>query len=168
MAGVMGKIEDYEQTCKNEDRAALVTVYWLYHKLTGYRGSDSERLLKRYEKYFETCGIETLAVWPLLYDGNPPWAIEECVAVFQSYLRTRYHATALRLPVVFEIAIMAQIANLCLGCGDPKSFVEWADRSVLEAAGRSGLQEYLYLCKRELRTMNPRVLIGLENPNTSL
>ena len=166
MEAVMRKIEQFVPTCPEKDRAALVILYWLYHNLTGWQGPDSERFLHKNEKYLEKCGIEMLAVWPLVYQGNPQWTIEECVTAFEDYLKIRHRANALHLPVVFEIAIMAQIASRCLGSGDPNSFVEWVDRSTLEAAGRRDLQEYLSLCKREARSIDPRVVIGLENPNS--
>jgi hypothetical protein len=164
MAGVMTMIEKLVPTCHEKDRTALVILHWLYHKMTGYQGPDSETFLKEYEKHLEACSVEMLAVWPLFYHEDPRWTGEECVAAFEGYRRRRYCANALQLPVAFETAIMAQIANRYLGGGDPKSFVEWADRSTLDAAGRRDLQEYLSSCKRDLRRINPRVLIGIREP----
>ena len=86
---------------------------------------------------------------------------------FEDYSSSRHRANALHLPVVFEIAIMAQIANSYLVSGDLNHFVDWLDRSTLEAAGRPDLQEYLSLCKRDARSIDPRVLIGLKKPTSA-
>src|ERR1017187_7257897 len=167
MEAVMRKIEQFAPTYHDKDRIALVILYWLYHNLTGWEGPASEKFLKKNEKYLEACGIEIIAVWPLIAEGNPRWTVEEYIMAFEDYSSSRHRANALHLPVVFEIAIMAQIANSYLVSGDLNHFVDWLDRSTLEAAGRPDLQEYLSLCKRDARSIDPRVLIGLKKPTSA-
>src|ERR1035441_722717 len=132
MEAVMRKIEQFAPTCHDKDRIALVILYWLYHNLTGWEGPASEKFLKKNEKYLEACGIEIIAVWPLIAEGNPRWTVEEYIMAFEDYSSSRHRANALHLPVVFEIAIMAQIANSYLVSGDLNHFVDWLDRSTLE------------------------------------
>jgi hypothetical protein len=163
MSGVMEKIVQFVPTCREKDRGALVVLYWVYQMLTEERGQDSADFCEKYRSYLVTCRMEMLAAWPLFYREDPPWARDECVTAFEGYLRGRHNPHALGLPVAFEIAIMAQVANLCLGRGDLPSFATWVDRAIWEAAGRRKLQEYLTLCKRNSERIYPRAVLGLEN-----
>lgn len=165
MRGLMAKIELVVPTCREEDRTAMLVLYSLYHSMTGSLSSDSKKFLNDNAACLEACGIETLAVWPLFHTDDPPWPIDECVTAFENYLRKRHRPHALHLPLVFEIAIIAQIANRFLGSGVAESFVVWVDRSTFEAAGRRDLQDYLALCKRDARRIDPRVILGIVKPN---
>jgi hypothetical protein len=161
MAAVMEKIKGFVPTCREADRQTMMVLYLLCHSATRSLGPESEKFLKNEGTSLEECGIATLAVWPLFHEHDPEWAIDRCIVVFEECLKKRYGPNALCLPLAFEIAIMAQIANRFLDSGDPESFVTWIDRSTLEAAGRRGLQEYLNRCKSEARRIDPRVLLGI-------
>jgi hypothetical protein len=56
---------------------------------------------------------------------------------------------------------MAAIANLYFDAGDRESFSRWADRAILDAAGRQPVQELLSACRAECRRIDTRQLFGL-------
>jgi hypothetical protein len=161
MAALMKRIEFLVPTCRDADRPALMVLYLLYHSVTGSSGPESEKFLEENAAYIEGCRIETLAVWPLLHEDDPEWAVNARIAVFEEYVKNRHRPHAFALPLTFEAAIMAQIANGFLADGDRESFANWIDRSTLDAAGRRGLQDYLRCSKAEARRIDPRVLLGV-------
>ena len=113
------------------------------------------------------CGIEGLAV-STLYPNEPlTWDGQSCEAAFGGYLLDRYKPGRTNLPLVFEIAVMARIANLHLASGRPEASAIWVERAVLEAAGRPTLQRYLEHCNRYRMGASLKVILGMEAPSES-
>jgi hypothetical protein len=72
-------------TCRESERKTMMVLYQLYHSVTGTFGPESDRFMKENGESLGECRIETLAVWPVLHDDDPPWEIRDCVSVFEEY-----------------------------------------------------------------------------------
>jgi hypothetical protein len=116
------RIESLVPGCRERDRPAMAVLHQLYHYFTRGGGAETEKFLNENASSLEACGIETLAVWPLLHIDNCEWPIDRCVAVLEEYFKRRHRQHALNLPHAFEIAIMTQIANRFLVTSDLESY----------------------------------------------
>ena len=163
MTELMKKIEQLAPNCSSADRIPMLDLYGLYqvvippeHRRPGWR-----EFLSRFKTELENCSITGLVAWPVLRGEKPPWPVEECVTAFEEYQRKRHKARAVNLPILVEVAIMVAIANLYLEGGDRDAYVCWANRAILDAAGRNAVQDRIVADKREFRLIDTRQLIGL-------
>jgi hypothetical protein len=163
MSAVMRRIEELISGCSPADRIPMLALYQLYNALApkGDRRPRRREILGRHGHLMECCSIAFLSLWPLLPEEPIPWSAVECVSVFEGYQKKRYKATAIHLPVLFEVAVMATIANLYLQAGDWNAFVDWVDRAILDAAGRKAVQEMLADCRTTFSMIDTRRLVGL-------
>jgi hypothetical protein len=159
----MQRIEELIGGCSPVDRVPMLALYQLYNALAPEDGRRPRRheILGRYGPLMQGCSIAFLSFWPLLAGEPIPWPVAECVAAFEGYQKNRYKAAAIHLPVLFEVAVMAAIANLCLEAGDRDSFAIWVGRAILDAAGRKPIQEMLAGCRSAFRLIDTRSLVGL-------
>jgi hypothetical protein len=163
MAALMEQIEQLAPVCGSPDRVPMLALYWAYHAFVCKEGRRQEwqQFLSGFEDDLGKCSIEWLACWSLLCDKLPPWPAAACGAAFEEYQRRRYNPSAVKIPLLIEVAIMAAIANLYLEAGDRDAFARWVDQAILDAAGHKPVQEMLVESKASCSVIDIRRLIGL-------
>lgn len=152
---LLEQIEKLAGQSSPPDRRVWLCLYWLCNCVLSeeQRRPNWEQFLARYEAETEVCSIELLVCFVLL-QCPIPWPGDECEQIFEQYLKRKFKARAINLPVILEVAIMAEIANLHLE-GDIDRFKYWIGRAILDAAGNKPGQEYLQECRHshaEIRT----------------
>jgi hypothetical protein len=168
LGALMERIESLAPQSRREDRRAMVTLYWFYHALCPPEGRrpDHEAILSRYECDVDECRADTLAACAYL-GVQPPWSAAECAEVYDAYERSRFAKTSVHLPIVFEVASMAAVANLHLAGGDAGPFARWIDRAILDASGATAMQETLRGAREEGRPVDIARLFGHEPPSAA-
>ena len=167
MTGVLSKIETLLPDCKDKYRTRLKRLFCLC--CWGHPELDDRwrSFLARYEMDRLPCDIEGLAVSVLYPDEPLTWDAQSCEAAFEGYLCDRHRHGRTNLPLVFELAVLARIANLHLANGRREEYAAWLERAVLDAAGQPAVQQYLNERSRSLKSASLRVILGMEGPGDS-
>jgi hypothetical protein len=162
MRGLLKQIEEMVPQAKAEDRPAMLCLYWLYNATMRQEGQRPQwqEFLSHYNDSIESCSIEGVTSAVML--GVPlDWPVEDCERVFQDYLKRKFKPNAVNLPQIVEVAVMVAIANMYLGKGDCDTFGQWLANAILQASGRSPIQEVLQKVRQDRRPFSPTEVLGI-------
>lgn len=167
MQAVMEAIERLLGQSSEDDRTALLAIYFVYNAIIedACKRPGYEQHLQQYENEFVRCSVEMMAA-RLVTGNSVDWASEECAAVFDRYLKQKYKPRSLNLPRRLEIAIAAEIANLYLESAEVECYAKWIDHAILDAAGDDALQRYLSECRDTSVRLETREILGIEPATT--
>jgi hypothetical protein len=160
MRPLMERIETLLGQANDSQRIALLAMYFTFNAMIAeeLRRPNWWKVLEKYRADGERCSIETIA--PLVVLGLPlGWSPEECASAFEDYRRQKYKPDGVSLPLRFEIAIAAQIANRFLEQGKSAEFVSWTTRATLDAAGNTEIQDLLTRSKAVGAAIDVRALL---------
>jgi len=158
---LMERIEMLAPSAKPAERMAMLALYAMFNLMIPEetRRPNWREFLSRWNTELAKCSIELLSSHVIL-GLQVPWPAQDCVLAFQDYERSRYMATATKLPRLAEIAIMTEIANLFLESGQASEFEVWAERAILEASGRKAVQDQIRACLEHRIRIDVQRLLG--------
>ena len=157
---LMAEIEKLVPQSSPTDKRAWLSLYWLCNCVIAKsdRRPNWEKFLAKYESETDICSIEVMAGSVII--GSPfQWSIEECEEVFEQYLKQKFKARAINLPISIEVAIMGEFANMWLKNEDVEKYNYWIDRAILDAAGSHHFQTNLRECKEAQAIIKPHILL---------
>ncbi|MBN1699055.1 MAG: hypothetical protein JW881_16165 [Spirochaetales bacterium] len=79
----------------------------------------------------------------MIIGNDLPWKTEEYKFQWIEYTKQRYSKNGLSLPIVIEIAVIVNLAQLFLKEGLPEKYGEYMHVAICDAAGWKELQSFL-------------------------
>ena len=143
MSELLSKFPSLFGRRKNTDaeRRALLVGFVLWH----YEWGDSVvafKAIRDHNQVFSACSVEMMVLHLLLF-SKLPWTLDACLSALAEYDSRRHHHGTLEVPQRFEVALLAETANLALGENDFESGTELHGKAMLEAAGYPKIQVLL-------------------------
>lgn len=148
LGDLLEKYESLIPTAKKEDKIPMLAMYYLYNSyvVQKARRPNYEKFLEQYKGIFNECSIEIMIVY-ILSNQKWPWDIEKCVSHYNKYRENRFSKNALSIPILIELCLILEIANMYLRTGEINKYNEWLDIACLEASGKPEHQELINECK---------------------
>ena len=144
-------LEKYESsipTAKKKDKIPMLAMYYLYnlYVIQEAKRPNYKEFLKQYGDVFNECCIEMMIVC-LLSNQKWPWDIEECVSHYEDYKKHKFSKNALSIPLLIELCLIVEIANMYLRAEKLDKYNEWLYTACLEASGKTNIQKFINECK---------------------
>lgn len=145
---LLEKYESLVPSAKKEDKIPMLAMYYLYNLYIVEKAKrpNYEDFIKQYEDEFNECCIEMMIVY-LLSKKRWPWDIGKCVSHYNMYKQNKFSKNALRVPVLIELCLIVEIANIYLESGGIDRYSGWLDVALLEASGKPDIQKLINECK---------------------
>lgn len=142
MRPLMERIEELVSQASPDDRRSMLTFYWMFNSVIpeADRRPGWSEFLERHAPGEQPCSIDLLAAiaaFEMTHDEKP----EVCEAVFEAYLKSKFKKHTINLPWIIEVGIMLTIANGYLAEGNTQKFEHWANRALLNSAGKKQVQD---------------------------
>ena len=160
----LGKLlEKYESlipTAKKEYKISMLATYCLYNKhiATESRRPDYEEFLEKYNEEFNLCCIEMMIVY-LLLNLKWPWEIEQCVSTYEKYNDKKFTKSSLSIPLLTELCLINNIANIYLNAGNTAEYDRWLDVAFFESAGKPDIQRIINEHKSKRVEINDNLIL---------
>lgn len=141
---LLGEYERLLPTSKRTYQLRLFALYCLYNLFLKEkdRCQNYKKIIDDYVYLFENCSIEA-AITLLLLEKEWPWPIDECITAWKQYANQRFQRTGLRIPVLFEVALLNEFAKMFLKNGDSANYIQSLEMAILDSAGKKELQNLL-------------------------
>lgn len=144
-------LEKYEfliPTSKKEDKIPMLAMYSLYNCRVVQDGKrpNWKKFLKQYEEVFNECCIEMMIVY-LLSNQKWTWDVEDCISHYETYKKNKFSKNALSVPLLIELCLITEIANMYLRAEKLDKYNEWLYTACLEAPGKPDIQKFINGCK---------------------
>jgi hypothetical protein len=120
----------------DDQRVPLLVVYAHWHMtvLEKARRPNYMAVISRHVADTRTCRLEMMVLHLLLFQSLP-WPVVECLQVYRSFARRRFHKTTFDLPQLIEVALLFELSNLCLRESRFDDRTAMLDMAYFEAAG---------------------------------
>lgn len=139
---LMDAIEKKIGQAQVNDQISMATLYLLYNCLCfdeASRRKQFKTFMRKQEKIFKIKCFENMI--PSIFLETPVyWSGNDYAEEYENYLKKKFKNRSIQLPQLFEIALIAKIANLYLIEKDKKLFAKWANLALLEASGMPEIQ----------------------------
>ncbi len=144
LTSLMETIERYLNEANDRQKTAMLCLYVVcnFYRPVELRRPNWERVLKDYETLLDTCCIETFSA-RLAIGANLEWDFQACSQCFEEYDRARFGRSATQIPALFEIAMMAAVANKALAEGKNEAHVSYLQKAILDSPGLIEIQSIL-------------------------
>ncbi|GAG27284.1 unnamed protein product, partial [marine sediment metagenome] len=144
---LMQKCEGLMHTSKEQDRIAMLAMYWLYNAWIDPENNlpNWELVLQKNEEYINTLCIEMMVVHMLTFHDFP-WTFDECHKTYATHQKERFQKNSTRIPLLIDMALRVRLANLALHEGLQEQYRSLLEETVLDAAGRKKIQDILNTC----------------------
>ena len=145
---LLEKYESLIPTANKKDKIPMLATYYLYnvYVVQEAKRPDYKEFLKQYEDIFNECCIEMMIVY-LLTNQKWPWDIKECVSHYNDYMEKKFSKNALSVPLLIELCLIVEIANMYLRAEKFDKYNEWLYAACLEASGKPDVQKFINECK---------------------
>ncbi len=155
LGALMARIEQLMPQARPCYQPAMLGLYWLYNTIVvpEARRVGWKEFIEAWRAEADKCCVEMLVV-RLLVSLDIPWVLDDCLKSYQEYDSRRFRKTALCLPGLFEILLLAGLANMALKAGQSQDYGELLERAILEGAGRHEIQKHLLECLTERRPVD--------------
>ncbi|GBQ31949.1 hypothetical protein HLH34_18775 [Gluconacetobacter azotocaptans] len=135
MREICAKIEEILPRLRGEDRRASAAIYILFNQFVqpDERSARFAEVYERCRKILSDPSIEALCLH-LLFSITPTWPIASQREVLDSYFETRNQKSGLRVPELFEAAMVLSLAERYRGGGDirqAKALLDFAAVNIL-------------------------------------
>ncbi len=165
---VMLRIEQLVPNAKSSERVPMLALYVIFNSMIRVEDQrpDWVGFAARWKSEVEKCSIEWM-VKDIFIGSKVNWSTTEWIASFDEYQRSMHKPTATKLPLLLEVAIVAEISNRLLESDDGEARDKWLERGTLDAAGNSRVQDYLIECRRSRNRVDINQLLGRPSPALS-
>jgi hypothetical protein len=141
---LLGEYERLLPASKRTYQLRMFALYCLYNLFLkeNDRCQNYKEIIDKYEYLFHSCSIEAV-ITLLLLEKEWPWPIDECITVWKQYANQRFQRTGLRIPALFEIALLNEFAKIFSKNGDTDNYIQFLETAILDSAGKKNLQNLL-------------------------
>nr|WP_319375294.1 hypothetical protein [uncultured Methanoregula sp.] len=158
---LMDNIEIQINQASPDDKIDMYILYFLYHLLTNTRDKriHFQSFLDKNQQLCEKKCIENMVPYIFL-EKDWSWSPNDCAIMYDEYQKTKFSRHSIRLPRLFETALIAKIANSFLSNGDEESYVKWGRLAIAESSGFADIQKSLlyFLERKELISISSIIL----------
>lgn len=159
------------QLMKEKDKIPIIVHYQLYNLFLQEEQNENKISTFDYitkHKYLNKCCIENLLYYTLT-NGEWVWEVDECIKQYKSYERRKNRqineniATQipLEIPLMFEIAIILNIADKCLEESRSDYYEEWMNYAVIESSNNHTIQNFIKAKIHSRERINSKSLFEL-------
>lgn len=144
LKNVLAAFQPLMNGATRDERLAILALNAIYssHSEDGDVPENFSEFMQPHLKELHDCSIESMLV--MIEIGGPwRWTIDECRAAWDGYRRDRFKERGFQVPVLYEIALLSELARKYLESGDQVAHSALMAEAILDAAGWPGVQTYL-------------------------
>jgi hypothetical protein len=163
---LMEVFEKIIPTSKEPSKITMLAFYWLYNAIIPEeaRRIEWEKIFNAHPKEFSTCSMEMMIVRIILSD-EIPWSFEECFITLKEFNKKRHLKYSLEIPLMFELALIASLANHALKMGKLDDRKWLLKTAIHEAGGYLEIQHLLLNNIESKETLDISFFLSFRKPD---